>query len=151
MRYPQRKPTKIGVFSLVIPVVLELFVLWPGELEAVTSSIAVSGAAGAPGIWGGFWLGTGWFVGGVFHHIGVVNVEGVGDAGCSRRACGFKRVLVWTHLFEHRFCVHGGRGSRRRPCRRGSCCWSRRRRGARHRNARGRVARCRGIRNARRP
>ena len=119
MRYPQRKPTKIGVFSLVIPVVLELFVLWPGELEAVTSSIAVSGAAsaaGVPGVWGGFWLGTGWLVGGVFHHIGVVNVEGVSDAGCPGRACGFKGVLVWAHLFEHRFCVHGGRGGRRRPC-----------------------------------
>ena len=62
MRYPQRKPTKIGVFSLVIPVVLEFFVLWPGELEAVTNSIAVScvtSAAGVPGVWGGFWLGTG--------------------------------------------------------------------------------------------
>ena len=116
MRYPQRKPTKIGVFSLVIPVVLEFFVLWPGELEAVTSSITVSGAAGTASVWLGFWRGAGRLVGGVFHHVGVVNVEGVGDTGCPGRACGFKRVLVWAHLFEHRFCVHGGRGGRRRPC-----------------------------------
>ena len=97
MRYPQRKPTKIWVFSLVIPVVLEFFVLRSGELEAITSSIAISGATsatGIPGVWSGFWLGTGWLVGGVFHHISIVNVEGISDAGCPGRACRFKGVLV---------------------------------------------------------
>ena len=121
MRYPQRKPTKNWGFSLVIPAVLEFFVLRPRKLETVTSitsRIAVSGAASAAGGWLGFWRGTGWLIGGVFHHVSIINVEGVGDAGCPGRACGFKGVLVWAHLLEHRFCVHGGRGGRR-----GSHCW----------------------------